>query len=504
MNFPSLSVCLILKNEDINPARTLESIKDIADEIVVVTLTPSPSLSERGGKDSHPGPLPFDSAQGALSGVESKEGAEVNTSSSSPLSFSDEKKRGFRGELKVYEYPWNNNFSEVKNFAIEQATSDWILFLESDEALVDTNITEYLNRQDIDSYYLKYIESSFTVEEINKLKEEAVWSISGPEKNSYETPKFAIYTGKESSEESNCSFIKAVLFRRDKGIKFSGRVFETLADIDSLTTEISDIKIIQQYYSKENKLEKLKTEKYLLQLALFKDQLSSEELTWHKAKLISNEIEMAKTAAFKPEINKEQLLQLNNQIENIKQKEKFQFWYYEIPEILINEHNDLNFGFAILKQGISFFPDSVKLIFLMAVSLYKTGNIEESGKALNKLYQLLLNTPEILNPEISIDTKLLNPDHINYLRAVTNYELADYSAFEHYTGQISRKDKYQSVINKLNKKRNSEINGEVSADVEGFGPEIIIKPKIYERFNFVNMYINPGHYVVTPMYDDNI
>jgi hypothetical protein len=103
MNFPSLSVCLILKNEDINPARTLESIKDIADEIVVVTLTPSPSLSERGGKDSHPGPLPFDSAQGALSGVESKEGAEVNTSSSSPLSFSDEKKRGFRGEFKVYE-----------------------------------------------------------------------------------------------------------------------------------------------------------------------------------------------------------------------------------------------------------------------------------------------------------------------------------------------------------------------------------------------------------------
>ncbi|MFF2092622.1 glycosyltransferase family 2 protein [Paenibacillus sp. NPDC058174] len=38
---------------------------------------------------------------------------------------------------KIFDYKWNNNFSEARNFALEQATSDWNLVLDADEYFAD-------------------------------------------------------------------------------------------------------------------------------------------------------------------------------------------------------------------------------------------------------------------------------------------------------------------------------------------------------------------------------
>ncbi len=84
-----LSVAIIAKNEEQHITRCLESVKQIADEIVVV---------DTGSTDS------------------TKEIA---------LQYTD----------KVFEHPWENSFSIARNQSIDYCTQDWILLLDCDEEL---------------------------------------------------------------------------------------------------------------------------------------------------------------------------------------------------------------------------------------------------------------------------------------------------------------------------------------------------------------------------------
>ena len=87
----NISSCLIVKNEADNIVRSLESIKKIADEIIVV---------DTGSTDNT---------------------VEIAQSFGA----------------KVFFYEWDNNFSNAKNFALDKATGDWIIFLDADEYFGD-------------------------------------------------------------------------------------------------------------------------------------------------------------------------------------------------------------------------------------------------------------------------------------------------------------------------------------------------------------------------------
>jgi len=84
-----ISSCLIVKNESENIARCLESQQNIADEIIVVDTGSTDNTKE----------------------IASKFGA------------------------KILDYAWDNNFSNAKNYALDHATGDWIIFLDADEYL---------------------------------------------------------------------------------------------------------------------------------------------------------------------------------------------------------------------------------------------------------------------------------------------------------------------------------------------------------------------------------
>ncbi|MFD2629222.1 tetratricopeptide repeat-containing glycosyltransferase family 2 protein [Oceanobacillus kapialis] len=99
-----LSVCIIMKNEESVIARCLESIKDVADEIIIV---------DTGSTD------------------QSKEIARRYTD-------------------KLFDFEWVNDFSKARNFAATKATGDWIFVIDADE-YVETEAFAKLRSKFIDT-----------------------------------------------------------------------------------------------------------------------------------------------------------------------------------------------------------------------------------------------------------------------------------------------------------------------------------------------------------------
>src|SRR3972149_2146143 len=87
---PTLSLCMIVKNEEKFLPACLESVKGHVDEIIIV---------DTGSTDRT---------------VEIAESYNA----------------------KIYHHPWKNSFSKARNYSLKYATCDWILILDADEEIV--------------------------------------------------------------------------------------------------------------------------------------------------------------------------------------------------------------------------------------------------------------------------------------------------------------------------------------------------------------------------------
>lgn len=99
--FPTISLCMIVKDEAKYINNCLESVKGLVNEIIIVDTGSSDQTIE----------------------ICEKHGA------------------------KVYSYEWNNDFAEARNYGLSFSTGDWILWLDADEELDATEkakIPEFL------------------------------------------------------------------------------------------------------------------------------------------------------------------------------------------------------------------------------------------------------------------------------------------------------------------------------------------------------------------------
>ncbi|AZR73367.1 hypothetical protein BBF96_08210 [Anoxybacter fermentans] len=114
MKQPKISLCMIVRNEERNLHRCLESVKGLVDEIIIID-TGSTDRTVQIGKE-----------HGA----------------------------------KVLVYPWNNDFSQARNLGLAAAQGEWILYLDADEALsplAQKNIKKLLNAPDIEGYFFEIV-----------------------------------------------------------------------------------------------------------------------------------------------------------------------------------------------------------------------------------------------------------------------------------------------------------------------------------------------------------
>ena len=109
----TISVCMIIKDEEKTLNRILSAIKKFADEIVIV---------DTGSKDN------------------SIEIARKYTD-------------------KIFHFIWIDNFGEARNFSFSKATKDYIMWLDADDVIKDSEIEKILklkqSNKDIDMYLFK-------------------------------------------------------------------------------------------------------------------------------------------------------------------------------------------------------------------------------------------------------------------------------------------------------------------------------------------------------------
>lgn len=108
----TLSLCMITKNEEKNIKACLDSMVNIADEIIIV---------DTGSTDKT---VEIAKSYGA----------------------------------KVFSYKWNDDFSEARNISLEKATKDWIIVLDGDEVLPKEDgkkLKNIINATSMEALYLR-------------------------------------------------------------------------------------------------------------------------------------------------------------------------------------------------------------------------------------------------------------------------------------------------------------------------------------------------------------
>ena len=112
---PTISLCMIVKNEEETLARCLYCVRGIADEIII---------ADTGSTDG------------------TKEIARKYTD-------------------KIFDYEWTDDFSAARNFSYEKATMEYILWLDADDVLLESDRERFLHLKrdlcgDVDAVMMRY------------------------------------------------------------------------------------------------------------------------------------------------------------------------------------------------------------------------------------------------------------------------------------------------------------------------------------------------------------
>lgn len=99
----AICLCLIIKNEEKNLSRCLDSVKDLINELVLI---------DTGSTDKS-------------------------------LKIAESYKKQYKQiDFRIYQFQWSDNFAEVRNYALKKVKSDWILSMDADEILDSSSIPE--------------------------------------------------------------------------------------------------------------------------------------------------------------------------------------------------------------------------------------------------------------------------------------------------------------------------------------------------------------------------
>lgn len=390
MNNISLSVCIVVNNNADSISDALYSIKDIADEIIIVDTGSTDNTKE------------------ICKGL-------INQTPT----------------IRLYETEWNDDFSAAKNEALKYATKDWIFFFEPEFVLEEGSqkLLHFYLKGKASLYFIKCIEIPHHRNEFDHY-----------------------YDFQESNFLVNTS-LQPLLFQNRKGIKFENRILESICNIENLDKEISEITIRRYILSSEGSEKKRLDEKRLLEKSLASDNLTLTEKLLLKTSLLSllmnDDISKEKMLELK-----EQITYINDEIEkNVDShyQYKFQQWHNNCINFFMNSVGDYKTSIDILIKASNIYGLTVPMALQLNNILLKMNRKHECLRICKYIKDMVINKTALPITGVPIDNHVLEKDYSWFLLASLQYDLGNYEAFEYYKSKIKRKYKYLWKIDTIKK-----------------------------------------------------
>lgn len=297
-DYPEISVCIIGWNEADNLTRCIQSINEIAAQVIFVN------------------------------------------------NCSDDNSYALAYQLgaEVYNFEWNNNFSEIKNYALEHVNGEWVLFIDADEVLYKQGrqkIVDLIRETETDGFDLKittFMDSVFSL--------------------------------------SNCIVKKSCRLFRNGSYRYQGVCYETVKD--SLLeaggiVKPADIQINHLHFGgdegnivlkKKRKINTIKLEvknptkkNYWLGLEYFR--YGNYKLAAEHFEKIYGKIDRGLVSDF--------------------------IYYYSQSLVNINDYER---AVEVLDQAVKSFSDYTDLYYLQAITLFMTGDIEKAKKLFERCLEM--------------------------------------------------------------------------------------------------------------------
>ncbi len=258
---------------------------------------------------------------------------------------------------KVFHFEWNDDFSEARNYALDKAKGDWIIFLDCDEYFDDSSV----------SLIRKYIEITNGEKHIDGILSEL------------------INIDKDKNIISIAKNISARIFRNKENIRYKNKIHEFLADLEREEFNFSvvcsdgskEFKILHTGYDKTVVREKNKNER---NITILKKELSENPENLKLNLYVSQSHYM----------NGEYMEALNYGMQSLKYMDKYkeEDYYPIIYRVIMSSMYSLSVTYdgikSIFEQAIkkySFYPD---YYMIMGMSALLYGRNDEAADFLEK------------------------------------------------------------------------------------------------------------------------
>ncbi|MDV4152689.1 glycosyltransferase, partial [Clostridium sp. AL.422] len=397
----TLSLCMIIKNEEKFIEKCLDAVSAIVDEFIIV---------DTGSKDS------------TLDIVS-------------------------KYNVNLYNYTWINDFSAARNFALNKATSDWILFLDADEILDDNSKDKILNF-------------------INNTK--------------YDGCHFIVHNYNSENKNDYTIHYALRLFKNNKGYYYKGKIHEQISNNEesNLLNKFSNENILLHHYGYSNEVLKEK-DKRARNIPILLECLKNEPNDSFTLFNLANEY-LAKNEIYTA------LEYYNLSYKNINIKQHYAIHLYYRISVCYHNIKDYSSAIKYINEALQHFCPNVDFEYLKGCIYYDWGKYTLAIDSFNKCLEIgdEANTIKFIN----------NCGSINPLISLGNlyFKLSDYSkALDSYNKALNLNNnnlnllyKIGTVLNKLFINKNEvKDNLLIYFSSKEYTPNIILTLDILIREN---------------------